>query len=84
MTQDRRDIVVPGMKPVKSSMVSSVGYDAASRTMVVSFPNGKRYAYEDVSQKQHDDFVGSESVGRHFGQHIRGQFQHRILPHDDE
>lgn len=83
MTQDRKDIVVPGFKPVKSSMVSAVAYDAPSRTMFVRFPNGKRYAYSDVSTKQHDEFVGAESVGAHFGKHIRGQFQHRML-RDDE
>jgi hypothetical protein len=67
------------LKPVKSSMISKVGYDEASQSLHVEFPNGRAYVYEGVSPEQHSAFMGAESVGKHFASAIRGQFQHRML-----
>ncbi len=69
----------PPFTPVNSSMISAVGYDAASKTMHVRFPNGSHYAYEGVSPEQHAALVGAKSIGKHFGQNVRGQFKHRMI-----
>ena len=70
----------PPFTPVKSSMISSVGYDAGARTLHVKFPNGGHYLYEDVTPEQHAALVGADSIGKHFAQNVRGKFKHRMLP----
>lgn len=58
--------------PVSSQKVAAVGYDAATQTLAVTFPNGKAvYCYPNVSPEAHAAFVGAESIGKHFGQHIQ-------------
>ena len=60
--------------PVTSQKVAAVGYDAATQTLAVTFPNGKAiYHYPGVTPEQHAAFIGAESIGRHFGQHIQGR-----------
>lgn len=61
------------MTPVQSNQVGAVGYDAASKTLAVSFARGAGaiYHYPGVAQKTYDDFMASESKGAFFGQHIK-------------
>lgn len=73
-----------GLTPVKSSIVSAVGYDALSQTLHMKFPSGKVYAYEGVSAEQHEHLMEAESIGKHFGAEIRGKFKHRLLDLDEE
>jgi len=72
------------MKAVKSSNISKVGYDAEKQKMRIQFSTGKEYDYENVSQKDHDDMVGSDSIGRHFGQNIRGNKDFALKPEKEE
>ncbi len=76
------------MTDVKSSQVHSIGYDPETRTLHVRFHDrtnkktgvvtpGATYAYDDVPAERHAallaaDAAEGESVGAHFGQHIRG------------
>lgn len=69
----------PPFQPVQSSMISGVAYDPLGQRLHVRFPNGSHYAYDDVTADQHAALVGAESVGKHFGQHIRGKFKHRMV-----
>lgn len=64
-------------KPVKSSNIRSVGYDPAAKRMEIEFTNGGIYHYDGVTQEAHDDLVNAESVGRHFGAHVRGKYPHK-------
>lgn len=73
-----------GLTPVKSSIVSAVGYDAQSQTLHMKFPSGKIYAYEGVSAEQHDQLMAAESIGKHFGTEIRGRFKHHLLDLDEQ
>lgn len=59
--------------PVDSSQIRAIGYDAATKTLAVSFNHGVGaiYHYADVSPAMHSEFVGSESIGRYFGLHIQ-------------
>lgn len=61
------------MTPVTSSQVEAVGYDAERRTLSVIFTRGPGhvYHYPDVSPEVHAAFVGAESIGKFFGQHIK-------------
>lgn len=75
--------------PVKSSQIASIGYDAATQTLAVEFWNkdgaphggdvpGAVYHYEGVPAEAHAALIAAESVGKHFGAHIRGKFKHAV------
>jgi hypothetical protein len=67
------------MKPVKSSQIESIGYDPASKILAIRFNGGRKlYHYAGVSQEDYDKFQSAESVGKHFGAHIRGKFPHTL------
>lgn len=61
------------LTPVKSSQVKAVGHDPATNTLAVQFAHGlgSIYHYPNVTAEQHAEFVGAESIGKHFGQHIK-------------
>ncbi len=63
-------------KPVKSSLLRSVGYNPATETLELEF-NGKEgapakiYSYTPFTQAQWELFRSAESIGRHFLLHIK-------------
>lgn len=61
------------MTAVQSKQIAAVGYDAASKTLAVTFARGAGaiYHYPNVEQKTHDDMMAAESKGTFFGQHIK-------------
>lgn len=61
------------MQDVKSSQVKQVGYDPATKTLAVSFTRGAGaiYHYPNVSPEDHQKFLKADSLGIHFGQHIK-------------
>lgn len=59
---------------VKSSVIEDIEYDGADQ-LVVTFVNGRRYAYQGVSTALVRAFVAAESKGRFFNEHIRDAFQ---------
>lgn len=60
------------MKEVKSSNIHAIGW--ADGTLTVHFKNGTAYSYAGVPAEEHKKLMEAESVGKHFGQHIRGKF----------
>jgi hypothetical protein len=58
--------------PVKSSNLASVGYDAETQVLEVEFTSGQVYQYQDVPPEKHKALLKAESLGRYFGQNIRG------------
>lgn len=68
--------------PVTSSMVKSVGHDGDA--LDVEFHNGKVYRYAGVSAEDHQALLGAASFGKHFGEHIRGKFEHTLLDAEDD
>lgn len=61
------------LSPVQSSQVKAVGHDPATNTLAVQFMHGAGhiYHYPNVTAEAHKAFVESESIGKHFGQHIK-------------
>lgn len=59
--------------PVTSNQVKSVGYDAATQTLAVTFTRGAGaiYHYPNVTKETHDAFMQAESIGKYFGAHIK-------------
>ena len=58
-------------KAVKSSNIKSVGYDKASKAMVVEFHSGQVHRFEGVAEKHHTAMLKAKSVGSYFHSHIR-------------
>lgn len=63
------------MTPVTSSALKAIGYDPATKTMHVEFPTGVRWTYAGVPQEEFDAVKDADSVGRAFGQRIKGLYQ---------
>lgn len=61
------------MIPVVSSNLRAVGYDRATRTLVIEF-NGGTYQYSNVPPDIHDELMKAPSKGKFFYQNIRDKF----------
>jgi hypothetical protein len=61
------------LEPVTSNQVAAIGYDPATKTLAVTFTRGAGaiYHYPDVEPEAYEAFKGAESIGKHFGQHIK-------------
>lgn len=65
---------MPEMIPVKSSLLSSIGYDEAKEELHVEFHNGNKYIYLDVPDPLWKGLMAASSTGQFFMRHIRGVF----------
>lgn len=62
------------MQEVKSSTISHVGYDPATQELRVRFARGGEYLYKGVTEQEHADLMGAESIGKHFQARIRTRY----------
>lgn len=73
------------LKEVKSSLIHSMGYDAASKTLAIRFQNSALvYHYADVPAETADALIKAESIGKVFGSLVRGKYRHTTVGEDDE
>lgn len=56
---------------VESSNIASIGYDQASRTLVVEFMSGQIYSYHPVTPAGYESLRAADSVGAHFAKHFK-------------
>lgn len=58
---------------VNSSQVKAIGHCPVTNTLAVTFTRGTGavYHYPGVTAEQHAAFIGAESIGTHFGTHIK-------------
>jgi len=66
-------------KPVFSSHVSSVGYDAAAGELHVAYVNGKTVVYEGVPPGVARSVQTGPSVGSALHAEVKGRYKHRYL-----
>ncbi|WP_186257376.1 KTSC domain-containing protein [Burkholderia gladioli] len=65
------------MKPVESSQVHSIGYDAESETLAVRFKDRRTgaptslYHYSKFTQANFDALRTADSIGSHLHQHVK-------------
>ncbi len=59
------------MNEVKSSNIAAIGYDEEHHVLRVQFNGGRMYDYLAVSAEEKDALLKAESIGRHFGEHIK-------------
>jgi hypothetical protein len=62
-------------QPVSSSLIKSVGYDAATETLEVNFHRGYSYEYENVPEAIFVEFVNAPSIGIFFGLCIKSVYK---------
>lgn len=58
---------------VRSSCITSVGYDEATRTLEVEFASGAVHRYFDVGGDTHGAFMAAASKGAYFNRHIKAR-----------
>jgi hypothetical protein len=61
-------------KPVESSAISSVGYDARSAVLEVEFSSGAVYDYFDVPRPVYESLMKASSKGRFVSRRIRDRY----------
>lgn len=64
--------------PVKSSFIKSVSHEGT--TLIVEFGNGDLHKHDDVTAEEFAEFMKADSIGRFYGQYIRGAKPHTKLP----
>jgi hypothetical protein len=64
--------------PVQSSNLKAIGYDHATQTLAVQFPNGNIYHYDSVPQSVYDNLMADESKGSFFSKFIRQKYHSHI------
>ena len=62
------------MKPVSSSNVSSVGYDADQARLYVEFTSGATYLYRGVERETYNALLAAESIGKFLAAQIKGKY----------
>jgi hypothetical protein len=73
------------LTPIVSSMIHSIGYDNASRTLAVRFNNSDLvHHFKDVGVDTATRVQIAPSIGRAFNEHIRGQYDHTTVQAGDE
>lgn len=61
-------------KPVVSSNIVAIGYDAPSQLMEIEFKTGAVYEYSGVPQAVHEDFITSTSKGQYLHANIKNKY----------
>lgn len=61
---------------VESSQINAIGHDPETKTLAIQFKNwkgevGSTYHYANFTAEDFAAFKGAESLGRHFGKHIK-------------
>jgi len=62
-----------------SSVIDRALYDAASRTLAVTFTTGRKYVYEDVPPEVALELQTAPSRGQYFNWRIRDQYPFREI-----
>jgi hypothetical protein len=69
-----KGVTMVDIKPVNSSNIAGVGYDAATQEMHVQFSSGATYSYIGVPPEHHEALANADSIGAHFAKHIRPNY----------
>jgi hypothetical protein len=62
-------------QPVKSSVITSLGYDDAERILEVEFHTGRIYRYFLVPRTTFDLLLAADSIGNYFNRAIRPRYR---------
>jgi hypothetical protein len=65
--------------PVKSSNISSIGYDPSENILEIEFSTGSVYQYLAVPSSVHESFMRASSKGSFFASKIRNKYRTRQI-----
>lgn len=63
-------------RPVRSSDLAAVGYDAESQILEIEFLKGGTYQYFDVPGSVYEGLMTAPSHGKFFHAHIRDKYRY--------
>jgi hypothetical protein len=63
------------MIAVRSSAMTAVGYDPATRRMRIRFEQGHSYDFCNVPLDIYNGLIAAASKGAYYNQHIRDRYQ---------
>lgn len=63
------------LKPVESSNLTHIGYDADKYELHIQFKDGKRHVYKGVPRETFDHMMVAPSKGKFFHAHVRHKFE---------
>jgi hypothetical protein len=66
-------------EPVRSSNVSSVGYDEHSQVLEVEFHTGAVYQYLGVPSSEFVALMRASSIGGYLNAHIKRRYRYRRI-----
>lgn len=78
------------LEPVDSSQIAAAGFDPVTGTLALQFKQKDGLSvvhhYANWTQEKHDAFLGADSLGRYFGQNIKGNpdFPHTKVVEETE
>jgi hypothetical protein len=62
-------------KPVASSNIASVGYDATKKILEIEFNHGEVYQYFDVPTELYEEFINAGSYASYFYHNIKDGYK---------
>jgi transglutaminase/protease-like cytokinesis protein 3 len=62
------------MRPVHSSAIEAIGYDAITKRLRIRFTGGREYDFCDVPQRLYERFMAARSHGDFYNLHIRDRY----------
>lgn len=69
---------MPEMRPVASSTIAAIGYDADVRELYVAFHAPLRtYVYYPVDGAVFEEFIRAPSKGDYFNRSVKGKYLYR-------
>ena len=63
-------------KPIRSSNIASIGYDAASYTLEVEFRSGSVYQYYSVPKSVYMGLMNASSHGTYLAHYVKGVYRY--------
>ena len=64
----------PKLTPVESSMISTVGYDAATKELIAVFNSGATWRYRNVPKRVYQELLRSGSKGSYMRSCVIGEY----------
>lgn len=68
----------------KSSYITAVGYDEATKELRVQFKSGVTWKYYAVPEPVHISLLLAESTGKYFAKEIKGVYSGKKVEEDEE
>ena len=59
---------------LNSTFLKEASFDSNTRTLTVTFTDGRTYRYQNVDQSVYQGLINADSSSRFFGSNIRGRF----------